>query len=306
MSILILGGTGFFGTNLTMELEKRGMPFNVASRTTGCDLRDLDATVACLETLKPDRIINLAAVYGSLGFLKKHAAEVVRDNMLIYLNVYEATRRVCPDAWLINPVSNCSYPGDSDIQKEAEWWGGPIHESVLSFGSTRRMIYVIAECNRMQYGTRSVNLIVPNSFGPNDSTDVERVHALNGMIIRMIRAKRDGQKEFEIWGTGKPVREWVYVDDVVELLIQALETEHDLTYPVNMGQNRGYSIGESAKAIADALGFEGKLVFNTKYADGAPVKILDGTKFGELFPEFTFSDHREGIRRTVEYYERVL
>jgi GDP-L-fucose synthase len=130
------------------------------------------------------------------------------------------------------------------------------------------------------------------------------------MIIRMMQAHRQGKAEFEIWGTGKPVREWGYIKDVARILAQAADlpqdAKHDLSYPVNVAQNRGYSIAESAQAIAQAIGFKGKLTFNPSYQDGAMRKVLDDRQFRQLFPNFRFADHVLAIRETVAYYATVL
>jgi GDP-L-fucose synthase len=222
------------------------------------------------------------------------------------LNLYRGVRECCPDAAIVNPLSNCSYPGDAEVQVEGSWLSGPVHESVLSYGNSRRTIWVSSACFQRQYGLRSVNFLVPNTFGPGDSTDPNRTHALNGMIIRMLQAHRDGASEFEIWGTGSPVREWGYVEDVARVLVLGATGSEDLGYPVNIAQNRGYSIRESAEIIARHIGFEGRLVFNPEYTDGAPTKVLDDRRFRELFPDFEFTSHDEGVRRTIEYYDDVL
>ena len=130
-----------------------------------------------------------------------------------------------------------------------------MHGSVHSYGNAKRMIQELAACYAMQHGVRSVNFLVPNTFGPGDHTDPNKTHALNGMIIRMLKAHRAGEERFEIWGTGRPVREWAYIDDVAEILVRGLRLEADLTYPVNIAQNHGYSIAETAGHIARAVGF---------------------------------------------------
>src|SRR5206468_435175 len=111
-----------------------------------------------------------------------------------------------------NPVSSCSYPGETAIQFEGEWQRGPIHESVLAFGTTRRLLHAFASSYARQHGTRTVNWILPNAYGPGDATDPDRVHALNGILIRLLQALKQRQKTLEIWGSGRPVREWIYVD----------------------------------------------------------------------------------------------
>lgn len=304
--ILILGGHGFVGRNLADSLTKMGRSFVVASRADGLDLTDYTLTEQYLRTMQPDTIFNCAAHVGSLHYVTTYAADVWHDNVQMILNLYRAVSKVCPNAKVINPLSNCSYPGAADVQREAEWWNGEVHESVLSYGSAKKAIYTTAKCYAKQYGVKSANLLVPNTFGPGDSTDPSKTHALNGMIIRMLEAQKKGDTQFEIWGTGSPVREWAYVDDVTRAMVQAMDSETDLLSPVNIAQNKGYSIKESAQFIAKAIGFAGELVFNTQYQDGAPIKILDNTRFKQVFPNFVFFDHEKGIAETAEYYRQIL
>jgi len=306
LKIIILGGYGFVGKNLLNKLKNSGHEIIPFSRRNGLDLTDYENTKSHFDEIKPEAIINCSAHVGSLHYVTTYAADVINDNVQMALNIYKAVKEVCPAARIINPLSNCSYPGDANIHFEPDWWKGEVHHSVYSYGNSKRMIYVLSYCYGIQYGIKTINFLVPNTFGPGDYTDPNKVHALNGMIIRMIKSKRNGDKEFEIWGSGKPIREWGYIDDVVNFLIRGITIEDDLTYPVNIAQNKGYSIKESAEYIADALKYEGKLVFNTKYQDGAPNKILDDKKFRTFFPDYTFFDHKEGIRRTVDYYNEII
>jgi GDP-L-fucose synthase len=308
MRVLVTGGHGFIGRYLRREIAATGGHEVVAlSRRDGFDLTDSASTLRHLRDFKPQVIFNCAAHMGSLHYVSEFAADVLQDNVAMALNLYRAAQDCCPDATIINPLANCSYPGDAEAYFEEQWWNGPVHESVFSYGNTRRMVYVTAWCFRRQYRLRSVNFLVPNTFGPGDSTDPNRTHAINGMIIRMLQAHREGAPEFEIWGTGAPVREWAFVEDVARVLVKGMFLEQDLEYPVNVAQNRGYSIRESAEIIARHIGFGGRLVFNPDFADGAPKKVMDDRRFRQLFPDFEFmTSHDEGIRRTIEYYAEVL
>jgi GDP-L-fucose synthase len=306
MNILILGGTGFIGKSLVEKLKDSGHQVLSVSQSGGVDLRDLEQTKQVFSKARPDAIINVAAHTGSLHYVTTNSAAVLNDNTRMALNIYQAAAECCPAARIINPLSNCSYPGSADVQVEADWLSGDVHPSVYSYGNAKRFIYILAKCYQIQHNIRTINFLVPNTFGPGDHADPNKTHALNGMIIRMIKAQKDEQAEFEIWGTGKPIREWAYVDDVVHFLIEGLTTEADLSYPVNIAQNKGYSIAKSAELIAEAVGFNGKLVFNTKYQDGAPVKILDDHKFRSLFPDYNFYQHEQGIKNTVQYYKQLL
>lgn len=304
--ILVLGGHGFVGQNLIAVLKQTGHEVLVASRADGLDLTDYASTEKKFNEIMPDIIFNCAAHVGSVHYVTKYAADIINDNVQMSLNIYKATAVACPQAKIFNLLSNCSYPGSADIQIESEWWNGPVHDSVFSYGNSKKILYVISKCYTKQHGIQSVNFLVPNTFGPGDSVDPNKTHALNGMLIRMIKAQKDNDTQFEIWGTGSPIREWAYIDDVVHILIQSMDLSLDLLEPINIAQNKGYTIKESAHFIAEALNFKGELVFNTKYPDGAPVKILDDHKFREVFPNFVFFDHKQGIKNTADYYKSIL
>lgn len=306
MKVLILGGHGFVGRNLCEILKESTHEVVALSRRDGLDLRDVTLVRDCFRSEHPDAIINLAAHVGSIHYVTQYAADIVYDNIQMALNIYKSVNEICPKTRIINPLSNCSYPGDANKHYEPEWWNGEVHDSVFSYGNAKRFIYVISKNFKRQYGIDTINFLVPNTFGPGDYTDPNRTHALNGMIIRMILAQRDNAAQFEIWGSGLPIREWGYIKDIVRILELGLAVENDLIYPVNIAQNKGYSIRESAEMIAEEVDFSGNLVFNKQYQDGAPFKILDDRNFRALFPDYHFYDHRQGIRDTVKYYKAIL
>lgn len=303
MNVLILGSTGFVGKNLLARLQKQTFYKVVGvSRATGTDILNYEQIARCIRNVKPDIIFNVASHGGSLHYVKEYAAHVFSDNLQMALNLYRAVKEEAPDSKIIQPFSNCSYPGSSAVQNEENWLAGPVHPSIFSFGNSKRAIYYLSKCYHEQHGLKTVNLLLPNTYGPGDSCDPNKTHALNGMVIRMLKAKQAGDKEFVVWGTGSPVREWAYIDDFVEALVLAINVEH-MEYPLNIGQEKGYSIAESAKLIKKVCGFEGDIVFDTKYPDGDAVKILGNSKLNKTFPEFEFFDHEQGIFNTVKYYE---
>lgn len=305
MRVLILGGGGFIGRNLVSKIKKTSHQIFSPARKQ-LDLRNYAGVKSYFKKIRPEAIINCAGNTGSVHYVTKFAADVIDDNIQISLNIYRAAREASLKTKVINPISNCSYPGDIGFQHEKDWLKGPVHDSVFSYGNYKRSLYYIAYCYAKQCGIRSLNFLVPGVFGPLDHTDPNRTHALNGMIIRMIKAQKEGRKQFEIWGTGKPVREWMYVDDMVKFLIASLTIKEDLLYPVNLGQGKGYSIKQTAQIIAQELPYEGKLVFNTNFQDGALKKVLAGTIFKKIFPNYIFYDFRKGIRQAIRYYKSIL
>jgi GDP-L-fucose synthase len=303
MKIILLGGNGFVGNNFRkMATNHEILNF---SRSTGYDLRDYQSSLKAFQDFEPDVVINLASHGGSLHYVTDFAADVIRDNILMALTLYNVVTGLKKKPTVINAISNCSYPGDTEIQKEEEWLSGPVHDSVFSFANGKRTLYYISKCYHKQYDVKSVNLIFSNAFGINDHIDPNKTHALDGLIIRIIKAKRSNEKEFEVWGTGKPIREWVYVEDFCKILSLACSF-NAIIDPINVAQNKGYSIKESVNIIKELSGFNGEIVFNTEYQDGDPVKVLDNTRFKDHFNNYKFIDHHEALKRTIQYYEEVL
>jgi len=303
--VALLGGTGFAGINVRNTLSKAGMIVGVFSRTTGCDLLDLPTAWAKLDEFHPDFIINCAALVGSINYVSDFAADVVDVNMRIILNTYKIAQQM-RQVVVINPIANCGYPGVMDHYVETGFWDGPIHPSVLSYGSTRRMMQVLSKCYFDQYGVRTINLIVPNMYGPYDSTNPNKTHALNALIIKFVRAVKYNLQEVEIWGTGKPIREWLYVKDFASIILQTIYRGELFLDPVNIAQNHGESVNDLVKIIQNIIQFSGDIQYNTKYQDGSPKKVMDDQLFREKFPDFQFTSLETGVFETVEYYKNIL
>ena len=276
------------------------------SRQNGLDLLSYDSTVENFNRVRPDIIINCATHVGSVHYVTEYAADVFYDNALMILNIYKAVKNNFSETLVVNPIANCSYPSGFSTLTESDLFNGDIHYSVYGFGHTRRMLVAATKVYNKQYNIRSHNFIIPNAFGPGDSIDPNKTHALNGMIIRMIKSEIEKEKEFVVWGTGKPVREWAYVDDIADILIRAMHLSKSQIDPLNFARSKGHSIAESAKIIADLCNYNGEIIFDNSYQDGAPLKVMDNAKFHKIFPEFKFFDHKEGIKKTIDYYKRKL
>lgn len=305
MRIAVLGGTGFVGKRICALAQEAGYLVTPISRSLGCDVLDYNALHSALQQAAPEAVIQCAAHVGSVHYGLARGADMLAENCQTLLHVYRAMQEVCPQAVVVHPLSNCCYPGHTDVQVESQWQAGPPHPSVLAYGTTRRLVYALAETYRRQYGMRSVNWLVANAYGPGDKTDPLKVHAFSGLVIRMLQAQAAQSSEFEIWGTGTPIREWIYVDDLARMLLQSVHLQEQVE-PVNLAQRKGYSVNEIAQCIADEIGYSVRFVHRTDMPDGDPCKILDDAKFRQHYPDFQFTPLAEGLRQTVKYYRQAL
>ena len=305
--ILVLGGNGFMGKNIQKAFENSDYEMFYESRRTNFDLSDYECSLRKLKEINPDIIIFAAAHVGSIKYVNENAANVVHDNSEMYLNLYKSVANFNKDITIINSISNCSYPGIIDIQHEDMWWDGPIHQSVESYGTPKKLGFIISECYKKQYDINTVNLIIPNAYGPNDYLDEEKTHAMNGIIMRMIKAQNNGDSEFIVWGTGSPIREWIYMPDMARFIKMIIDNRllKNIPNTINIGQESGISIIDSVKKVSELLNFEGEIVQDTTKQDGAPIKILGKRLFEKTFT-FDFTSYEEGIKETIKYYKGVL
>ena len=302
--VLVLGGSGFVGRNVCAVLARRSINFSTASRATGVDLRHTDTVAALLDATRPAFIVNCAAHVGSLNYVSEQAADVISDNARMSLAMYEAIVRTDKNIRVINPVANCAYPATAETFVEDNWWGGQLHRSVFSYGLSRRFLWGLGECFGMQHGVRSVSLLVPNMYGPFDSTDPNKAHALNALIAKFVKAQEEKQEELLIWGTGVAIREWLYAEDFARIVAEIIENPAllGLDEPVNIGQNFGLSVRELVGIIQAKFNFTGALRFDPTKPDGAPRKVMDDRRFRRIFPKFEFTDLNVGIPQAIDYY----
>jgi GDP-L-fucose synthase len=305
--IVVLGGTGFVGSNLIEVLSEAQMPCSSASRSEGTDLKDVESARELFRARRPAFIVNCAAHVGSLNYVTAQAADVITVNSQIILGIYLAVTAECPDALVINPIANCAYPATVETFEEEHWLDGHLHRSVLSYGSTRRMLWAVAECFQMQHGVRSINLFVPNMYGPKDSTDPNKAHALNALVSKFVKAQVTGD-QVTIWGTGVAIREWLYVRDFAHIILAIIQTPSmvGLNEPVNIAQGFGLSVRELAELIAKITKFSGRVLYDHSMPDGAPRKVMDDRRFRKIFPEFRFTPLSEGIAAAAAYYRSAM
>ena len=299
--VFVPGGNGFLGQRVVQKLTEKDIGFVSLSFRDGIDFRDFNQTKELFSKEKFDAVINCAAFVGGIQFGYEKPGEIFYNNILMATTLMEAARSTGVKRF-INPISNCSYPGHLTKDfKEEQWWDGPLHESVLVYGFVRKASWVQSWAYYKQYGFVTINLILPNMYGPGDHFDETRSHALGALIMKFAEARKKQLPEVVVWGTGSPVREWLYVDDGAQALIRAMEIEPTIE-PVNVGVGFGVSISELARLIKETVGYEGKIAFDPTKPDGALHKTMDNARLKKIFNWVPPTTLKEGIAATVAWY----
>jgi GDP-L-fucose synthase len=298
--ILVAGATGFLGKRVCRQLDAKGLPYARTSLALGLDLTERGETLAYFEALRPEYVLNCAAYVGGIQFGQKHPAEMFDRNLRMTLNLLEAAHRTGVKR-LVNPISNCAYPGAATVFREDEFWDGPLHESVLAYGMARKASWVGSWGYTRQYGLDTISLVLSNMYGPEDHFEEERSHALGALIMKFERARSNQLPEVVVWGSGTPVREWLHVDDGAEAMVRALAVAATPEI-VNIGVQQGISVADLARLIAELAGYEGRIRFDPSRPDGAPYKTVDGNRGRELFGWGPSRTLRQGIEETIVWY----
>jgi len=298
--VVVAGGLGFLGTNVVFAFQKKGYSIEVCSRRTGVDIQSFAQIREFLEKAKPDIVVNCTAHVGGIAYNAKCPVAIYEDNLLIGFNLVKAAVQ-CKVNKFVNVMPNCTYPGEALIYRESEWWDGPMHPTVLTYGMPRKALWVQTWAYKLECGFNAIHLVLPNLYGPRDHFDIVRSHALGALVRKIVDAKFNNEKQVQIWGTGTPVREWMYVEDAAEGIVIATEKISEVEI-LNLGSGQGCSIRELAEMVRRTVGWQGEFVYDTSKPDGAPQKILEVTEMKrklEWFPKTTLS---EGICKTVEWY----
>jgi GDP-L-fucose synthase len=296
--VVVTGGAGFLGTAITRDLAALGADVRIV-RSADHDLRDPKATRAAVDG--GDVVIHLAARVGGIGFNRRHPAPLAYDNLMMTGNIFEQSR----DAGvrkLVSACTVCAYPKFAPVPfSEQALWDGYPEESNAPYGLAKKMMLVLSDAYRRQYGFDSCVPIVANLYGPNDNFDLEDSHVIAAMIRKFVEAHERGDEPVGLWGTGSASREFLYVDDAARALL--LAAEHlDRSDPVNVGTGVETKIRDLAYLIRELVGHTGEVDWDPSKPDGQPTRYLDVTRAREWMGFEATTPLREGLRRTIESF----
>jgi GDP-L-fucose synthase len=299
--MLVTGGAGFLGSRVVEELQRLQPADVVVPRSAEYDLTQAEAIDRLLADARPDIVIHLAAVVGGIGANRAHPGRFFYENAVMGIELMERARRAGVDKFVaVGTV--CAYPKFTPTPfSEDDLWDGYPEETNAPYGLAKKMLLVQAQAYRQEYGFDAIYLLPVNLYGPGDNFDLETSHVIPAMIRKFAEAKERGEPSVSLWGTGSATREFLYVDDAARGIVLATE-RYDEPDPVNLGSGEEISIRELAETIAELVGFEGDLVWDTTKPDGQPRRLLDTSRAKERFGFVAAVPLREGLRRTIDGY----
>jgi GDP-L-fucose synthase len=302
---LVTGGRGFLGSHVVDRLEARGARV-IAPASADVDLRDARQARSLLRRTQPRVIIHCAVNGGGIGYMREHPASVGFDNVHLNLHLMQAAAEEGGVASFVGVSSICAYPRITPIPMlEQNLWEGYPEPTNGPYGLSKRIMMALGEACRAQYGLNAVFPMPVNLYGPRDCFEPGRSHVVPALIQRFERARREGLEEVVAWGTGQVTRELLYVEDCADALIRAAEVM-DRPDPFNLGTGVETKVADLARAVADAVGFEGRIRWDDSYPDGQPRKCLDVTRAHEWLGWRAQVQLGEGLERTVAWYRREL
>lgn len=300
--VTVTGGAGFLGKHIVERLESFGAEVFVP-RKRDYDLTTLDACLRCVLEHPTEVLIHAAAYYGGIGINVNEPGRLYYQNLVMGANLMEAARLAKLEK-VVNIGTACSYPGYLEGELiEHDLWAGPCHASVVNYGLTKKMLAIQGVAYKREYGLNSIHLILTNLYGPGDSYNPDRSHVVAALVRKWVEADLNGAKEVEVWGTGKPIREFIYVEDCADAIVLSAELYNDESLPLNIGTGIGTSIKELAESVHDLSGFKGTLHWNTDKPDGAAKKVLDVTRMTEVLDGWSPpTELKAGLSKTIAWY----
>ena len=295
MKTVITGGYGMVGSAMESQIK--------LSRDI-CDLTNTKQTEALFKTIKPEGVIHCAGKVGGIGGNSNFKGEYFYDNLMINTNVIEASRKAGVKR-LVAFLSTCVFPDNVSYPLTVDQvHQGEPHSSNYPYAYAKRMADVQIRAYREQYGLNYTSIIPSNIYGPNDNFNLDHGHVMPMLIHKLYLAKKN-KTDFTVWGSGKPLREFVYSKDIAKISEWALQN-YEGTDPLIISGDEEVSIKDLVELLVDEFKFKGKVVFDETKPDGQFRKPSDNTTIKELLPDFKYTSFEDGIKETVNWFKENL
>lgn len=299
-SILVTGASGFIGRNLTSLLRARGLN-PILPTHADYDLSEQIQVRRLLADTKPDLVFHLAGLIGGIGANRARPAEFCYQNMQMGATMMHESWRAGVQKYIAF-IGGCSYPATapSPIKEDTLLTGYPQIESA-PYSLAKAMSVVQAQAYRKQYGFNAVVLVPGNVYGPHDNFDLQHSHVIPALIRKYREAQARGEREMVAWGSGRPVRDFVYVADACEGILLAAE-KYDGADIINISSGQPVTIKELTETIAELVGFKGNVAWDTTKPDGQMLKGFDVTRMKEILGFECRTSLRAGLQKTIDWY----
>ena len=298
--ILVLGSNGLVGSSLVRRFTNDNKYEVIESTRKSTNLFNFEETKVLIEKVKPDLIINAAAKVGGIQANNTLGTEFILENLKININLLEACIPF-NEIKIINLGSSCIYPLEArNPIKETSFMDGKLEPTNSPYAMAKLTAIEMGKSLKKDHGHQILNLMPTNLYGPNDSFSEDHSHVIPGIIRRIHKSKINNESEFQLWGTGKPLREFLYVDDLAEAIQFIIENDinDDL---LNVGSGEEISIYELSLLIKEIVNYEGKIIFDQTKPDGNPRKLLDSSKLNS-YGWSAKTSLRDGLKTTYRWY----
>jgi GDP-L-fucose synthase len=298
--VLVTGGSGFVGSNLLPLLKSTGCQL-VSPSHCDYDLTEQAEVRRMLGDHKTDLVFHLAARAGGALANREHPAEFCYANLMMGTTMIEESRRAGVRKF-VTLIGACSYPefAPSPI-RETELFNAPPHQESAPYSLAKAMSAVLARSYRRQHGFNAIVLVPGNIYGPHDNFDLNNSHVIPALIRKFIDARDAGEPNVVAWGSGRPTRDFVYVEDVCRAIVIAMQNYDDGDL-INLSSGRTITIRELTETVAGLVGFRGKVTWDSSKPEGQLHKVVDVTRMKELLGCECSTPLREGLRKTIEWF----
>lgn len=301
LRVAVTGGAGFLGRLVVARLQEEGCRDVAVPRSRDYDLRTEAGVSRFYADMQPEVVLHLATVVGGIGANRVNPGKYFYDNAVMGIQVIEYARRAGVKKFVcVGTV--CAYPKFTPVPfREDDIWNGYPEETNAPYGLAKKMLLVQCQAYRQQYDFNAIYVIPVNLYGPADNFALESSHVIPAMIRRCVEAKLAHEPAITLWGDGSPTREFFYVTDAAEGIIQTTK-HYEGGEPINLGSGQELSIRELAGKIATLVDYRGEIRWDTTKPNGQPRRCLDTTRASRLFGFEARTPLDEGLKATCEWY----
>jgi len=302
MTILVAGASGLVGSAIVRELKRVDMPV-IGISSKDLNLLDRSRTFSYVKSIKPTVVIDAAAKVGGIGGNSNYPVEFLTQNIQIQSNLMDSAHEANVERFIFLG-SSCIYPKTCPQPIKEEYiLTGELEQTNSAYAIAKIAGIELIKSYRKEYNRSWISVMPTNLYGPNDNFNLETSHVLPALIRKFVDAVRINSPEVVLWGTGSPLREFLHVDDLAKAILVCLENYDDMQH-INIGSGIEISIKDLSIKIADIVGYNGKIIWDSKYPNGTPRKVLDITKITKLgwAPLISLDS---GIKSTVEWYSQI-